>query len=96
MADYICSECGYVGKCKITKSGSLATELKMWLLYVIPGPIYTLWRLRSRKRLCRHCDSEKILSIKTETGYALLKKQENELLESIRSGGIKPTQTEES
>jgi hypothetical protein len=52
---YMCVECGYQGTPKTFTRGSLLTELMLWLLLIVPGVLYSLWRLTTRYRGCPAC-----------------------------------------
>jgi hypothetical protein len=38
----------------ITK-GSIAIEIVLWLCFLIPGIIYSIWRLTTRHKACHRC-----------------------------------------
>jgi len=59
---YRCTHCGYTGKAKRRYQGSGLIELVLWLFFIIPGLIYTLWRT-SRKRLaiCPTCNNRDMI-----------------------------------
>ena len=38
-----------------------AGVLFLYLCYVIPGVLYTLWRIHTRPRVCRACESPRIV-----------------------------------
>ncbi len=43
-----CLDCGFVGWPEKYKPGTFPTEIGLWLLLLIPGVIYSLWRLSGR------------------------------------------------
>jgi len=47
-ADFICANCGHLGDEKQVTKGSFGIEVILWLCFLIPGLIYSLWRLSSR------------------------------------------------
>ena len=51
----ICVQCGSVGKPKKTARGSFLVEIGLWLLFLLPGLIYSLWRLSTKRPTCRTC-----------------------------------------
>ena len=58
--EYICSTCRYKGKpVQITK-GSFIIEVALWLLFILPGLLYSLWRLSSRYEACPQCHNPKL------------------------------------
>jgi len=52
---WICTQCGEVGRRKYVVSGSILIEAVLWLLFIIPGLIYTLWRSTSGRYVCPKC-----------------------------------------
>ena len=71
MAKKICSQCGTVGKAKLKTPGSFLLELILWLFFIIPGVIYSLWRLGARETVCRSCGGH-LIPVKSPRGKALL------------------------
>lgn len=43
-----CPRCGFDGYTKTVTPGSFAMELFLWLLFLLPGFIYSIWRLTAR------------------------------------------------
>lgn len=59
-----CTNCGYEGEPKISTPGSCLMELILWLFFLVPGVIYSFWRLGNKKPVCPKCGWE--YPIKTE------------------------------
>jgi hypothetical protein len=51
----ICTQCGTVGTPKTTTPGHFLVELILWLCFLLPGLIYSVWRLSARCPTCRTC-----------------------------------------
>jgi hypothetical protein len=60
MADKICSQCGQVGKEKLHIKGSFALEILLWLFFIVPGLIYSLWRMSTKRKACPSCSGNMI------------------------------------
>lgn len=58
-----CPNCRGVGTPKIITKGSIIIELFLWLMMLLPGLLYSLWRLSSRHRGCRFCGSPHMIPI---------------------------------
>jgi len=57
--EWVCTSCGYKGKQKQQVKGSCLIELVLWLTFIVPGIIYTLWRLTSGKvQVCPKCGAQ--------------------------------------
>lgn len=74
----VCTSCGYVGfPIRITK-GSLLIEIFLWLLVIIPGVIYSIWRLTSRYDACPGCKNASMIPIDSPFGQKLVKEYKPE------------------
>ena len=51
----ICTQCGTVGNPKMVPPGSLLVEIGLWICFLVPGLIYSLWRVGSKRPTCRRC-----------------------------------------
>ena len=60
MPRLVCMNCGAVGRVETVAPGSPALELIFWLL-IIPGPAYSWWRWRNRRRVCALCGDANLL-----------------------------------
>ncbi|HMJ88465.1 MAG TPA: hypothetical protein VK530_01545, partial [Candidatus Acidoferrum sp.] len=52
--------------------GSIAIELVLWLLFCLPGIIYSVWRLTARKKVCPVCNSDALVPENSPRGRQLL------------------------
>jgi hypothetical protein len=55
MSKMVCTSCGYVGEPTTVTKGSFGIELILWLCFLIPGLIYSIWRLSTRYEACPSC-----------------------------------------
>lgn len=56
MARYgICSQCGTRGTAKRVTPGNFLIELALWAFFLVPGLIYSVWRVSARRSACRTC-----------------------------------------
>lgn len=67
----ICENCGSVGRTVRHVPGSLFMEILLWLCFLLPGMIYTVWRSAKAGQVCKQCGSNKILPINTPRGRML-------------------------
>lgn len=70
--EMLCTNCGYQGKPKTIMKGSWAIELVLWLFFLLPGLIYTMWRSRSAFKGCPEC-KEKMLPLDSPVAQKFLK-----------------------
>ncbi len=69
---FICKNCGFIGDSVAVKKGSLGVELALWLFFLIPGLIYSLWRLSSRADGCSACRSSNVIPVTSPLGAQLV------------------------
>ena len=74
----VCTACGHVGKPKQMTRGSLGIEVVLWLCFLIPGLIYTLWRHGSRYSACPMCRNPAMIPGSSPKGRALIQGAEGE------------------
>ena len=67
----ICSACGTVGPAKSVTKGSLLIEIVLWLCFLIPGIIYSLWRLTTKHKACKACGAQTLVPLDTPGGRQL-------------------------
>jgi hypothetical protein len=70
--DYICKDCGTVATPKKKIPGSALVELVLWLLFIIPGLIYTTWRVSTQYLICPTCKSKNVVPINSPIGKNLV------------------------
>jgi len=68
----VCSACGTVGFPKSVTKGSLLVEIFLWLCFLIPGFIYSLWRLTTRHKACASCGSTNLIPVDSPNGKRLM------------------------
>lgn len=71
MANVICERCGAQGKATRRTKGSMLIEIVLWLCFLLPGLIYSAWRLNSRQDVCGKCGSAEVLPIDSPKGRQL-------------------------
>ncbi len=58
---YVCMECGCQREPIMAKRGMLIIELLMWLLYILPGVIYSIWRGVRKHEVCPNCGEPSVV-----------------------------------
>lgn len=72
MSEKICTACGHRGKTKRVTKGSILIEIVLWLAFLVPGVIYSLWRLTTRHDACASCGSTAVVPVDSPIGRKLL------------------------
>jgi hypothetical protein len=57
----VCTQCGYQGHARTVTRGSFGVELLLWLFFIVPGLIYSVWRLTTRYPGCPRCQSDAVI-----------------------------------
>lgn len=73
--ELVCVVCGNVGKTKSETPGSVLIEIILWFCFIIPGVIYSFWRLSARKKVCSACGSPNMIPTDSPRGKKLLEDQ---------------------
>ena len=68
----ICSSCGSIVQPMQLTRGSILIEIVLWLCFIIPGLIYSLWRLSSRQSACPRCKSDQLVPLDSPRGLKLM------------------------
>jgi len=64
-----CTNCGYEGEIQNFIKGSIITELFLYLMFLLPGIIYSIWRLSSRYKGCPKCKWENVVPLEELKGF---------------------------
>ena len=70
--EYICPQCRHVGDRELCKKGKTSVEVILWLLLLIPGPIYSIWRRTGRYYTCPNCGNPSMVPIGSPLAKHLL------------------------
>lgn len=71
-AQMICPHCGTRGQPAVRTRGSFAIELVLWLCLILPGLVYSIWRITSREQVCPACKSPGMIQVNTPRGQQLV------------------------
>ena len=72
--DRVCTTCGHRGTSAIITKGSIWIEVVLWLCFIVPGLIYSIWRMTSRREACQVCGSSTLVPVDSPVGRELLAK----------------------
>lgn len=67
----LCTRCLSEGRPKRVTRGSLWIETILWLTFIVPGLIYSVWRLTTRHDACRACGSDELVPLNSPRARAL-------------------------
>lgn len=58
-----CTACGFVGFPIFRQEGSDVIAILLWLTFIVPGIIYTIWRSSTRRWVCASCGSPAVIPL---------------------------------
>ncbi len=64
--------CGYVGYPKKHTKGSILIEILLWLFLILPGLIYSIWRLTTKQMICPKCKNPTMIPTDSPMGAKLV------------------------
>lgn len=85
----ICTHCGTRTNrpATITK-GNIGLEIVLWMMFLVPGVIYSIWRHTTRASACPACQSTDMIPTATPKGRALLAQNpESPIIDAKRTFG---------
>ena len=56
-----CKRCGHVAEPVSHTKGSFVLEIVLWFMLIVPGLIYSTWRVTTRHKVRRHCGAEGLI-----------------------------------
>lgn len=65
-----CMNCGTEAEPKTNTRGSMGMEIILWLCFLVPGLIYSIWRLNAKEQVCPACKSNKLIPTNTPNAIA--------------------------
>ncbi|WP_440105381.1 WYL domain-containing protein [Acidovorax sp. BL-A-41-H1] len=65
-----CTACGTEGRGKTKTRGSLLIEVVLWVCFLVPGLVYSLWRHSSKHKVCGACGSEALVPLNSPVARA--------------------------
>ena len=69
---FVCTICGYIGSPKKVIKGSILIEIVLWLFLLVPGLIYSIWRLTTKCDVCPKCKNASMIPADSPTGQKLI------------------------
>lgn len=70
--DMVCRSCGFVGRAPSMTRGSTAIDLVLWVCLIVPGLIYSIWRVSSRYYGCAKCGGKDVIPADSPIGRKII------------------------
>ena len=84
---FICSNCGYLGRPETQKKGSERMEMMMWWCFLLPGFIYSTWRIITRYKVCPECKSPYVVPVTHQQGVSRIVSAGGRIFRSFGKSG---------
>jgi len=68
----VCTTCGHAGPPRVETRGNFLIEVIAWLAFIVPGLVYSLWRLSARRRVCAECGSAALVPLTSPVGRRIV------------------------
>lgn len=69
----LCTTCLHQGAPKSVTRGSFLVEVALWLCFLLPGLIYSLWRLSTRRKACAACGGIALIPLDSPKAVQLMR-----------------------
>lgn len=56
-----CTTCGNEGATRVHTKGSIFIEILLWLCLLVPGLIYSIWRMTTKVQVCGACGAQTLV-----------------------------------
>lgn len=68
---HVCRNCGSTIAPRQVQPGSTALEILLWLFFLVPGLIYSIWRTSNKRTECPNCHAPNPVPLASPAGRAL-------------------------
>lgn len=58
---YVCKNCGYAGNPVKAMKGNFFIEVILWLCFIVPGLLYSVWRHTNEGDVCPKCGKDSMI-----------------------------------
>ena len=73
-SEMLCVECENASRITSKARGSFSIELILWLFLIVPGIIYSVWRLAKKVYTCPCCGSNNMIPFNSPKAQKILAK----------------------
>jgi hypothetical protein len=67
---WYCQHCGSLGAPKTRVKGSFWIEVILWFCFLVPGVIYSVWRLTTKDKVCTACGALNMIPVDSPKAQA--------------------------
>lgn len=74
----ICDRCETLTKPDKFVPGHFLVEVALWLCFLLPGVLYSLWRFTNKRLVCSACGSDQLVPLTSPKGKRIIAQQQIE------------------
>ena len=86
-SEVFCLTCHETGKPKYHTAGSIWIEIILWLCFIVPGLVYSFWRLSTRRKVCAVCGGATLVP----PGSSAARSAARRSLQQMESAALRPS-----
>jgi hypothetical protein len=76
-----CTVCKTISEqSKTTMPGSDGAEIALWILFLLPGIVYSIWRNNAKAEVCPSCNSKAIVPLSSPAGQSIQHEHPNQAI----------------
>ena len=79
-----------VSASEFRKAGSAPLEVLLWLFFLVPGIIYSIWRSSTRRWVCPMCEQEGMIPLTSPLAHKALSATPRGDSERRNTGAVEP------
>jgi hypothetical protein len=73
----VCTRCGeQTDTLRRETRGSIWIEIILWLMFILPGVFYSIWRMTTRRDVCPACASDQLVPADSPVGQRLIREDQ--------------------
>jgi ssDNA-binding Zn-finger/Zn-ribbon topoisomerase 1 len=69
---HVCTQCGKQANPKVITKGNIFFEILLWICFLLPGVLYSIWRHASRIKGCPDCKTQTMVKKDSPIGKRFL------------------------
>ncbi len=84
----VCKNCEAIGQTASKMPGHTLIEVALYLFWIFPGVIYSIWRRKSVKHVCSVCGSDQLLPARSPVAQQILNRTRPDYVLGADSGKV--------
>jgi hypothetical protein len=68
----VCRSCGTVNNGRLVTRGSFVIEIILWICFLLPGLVYSIWRYNTQFTACNACGGKEMIPVDSPIGRQIV------------------------